>query len=150
MAFRLFRVTIWMVCLFRLFFPSIDNYLGMIESFENFGIILSGNVLLTLGFLFTIIVHCRLGQEWRSGIDPEGPSRIISHSFYKYSRNPMFLGVAVSQVGFFLALPSIFTFVCLVVGLYTLNRQALAEEKHLLKVFPEEYKIYSSMVCRWI
>lgn len=149
MLFRLFRVAIWMVCLFRFIIPSFDNYLGFIPIFQSFGVILLGNFLLTIGFIFTITIHCSLGKKWRSGIDPEGPIQLISHSFYKYSRNPMFLSIAVSQIGFFIALPSIFSLVCLLIGLYTLNRQAKSEEQHLSRVLPKEYKHYCSRVKRW-
>ncbi|QFI37273.1 isoprenylcysteine carboxylmethyltransferase family protein [Moritella marina ATCC 15381] len=150
MAFRLFRVGIWLICLFRVFQPSIDSYLGLIPMLETSLVILSGNILLTLGFISTIIIHLKLGKTWRSGIDPNGPKSIISKGFYKYSRNPMFLCVAISQFGFFLAIPSLFTLICLIIGIYTLYSQTLAEEKHLSRVLPLEYKNYSSQVRRWI
>lgn len=149
-AFRFFRAAIWMVCCFRFFLPSIDNYLGMMLTLQSTPIILTGNVLLSVGFLFTIFIHCKLGSKWRSGIDPNGPQSLIVHSFYRYSRNPMFLSVTISQIGFFLALPSVFSCVCLVIGLYTLHRQILAEEAHLALAFPDEYTLYCSNVRRWI
>jgi len=150
LTFRVFRAVIWMVCLFRLFFIPLDNYLGEISLLQNFLSIIIGDILLAFGFLLTITVNRRLGEHWRSGIDPSGPVQLISDGFYKYTRNPMFLGVAISQFGFFLALPSVFTFVCLVIGLYTLHSQVLSEEKHLAEVYPNEYKNYTSQVRRWI
>ena len=50
MTFRLFRVLIWMVCVSRLFFPALDQYLGVITSFDNALVLILGNVLLTFGF----------------------------------------------------------------------------------------------------
>lgn len=150
MTFRFFRVAIWMVCLFRVFFPEIDNYLGGISALQSTPTILSGNILITLGFILTLVVHYNLGKDWRSGIDPKGPSKIISHGFYKYSRNPMFIFIAVSQLGFFLALPTIFSLVCLVVGVYTLKKQTQSEELYLSNAFPKEYQHYSSVVPRWL
>jgi protein-S-isoprenylcysteine O-methyltransferase Ste14 len=61
----------------------------------------------------------------------------------------MFLGVAAAQVGFFLALPSVFSAICLIVGLSVLQRQVLAEEAHLSGRFSEDYKDYSTRVRRW-
>jgi protein-S-isoprenylcysteine O-methyltransferase Ste14 len=150
MTFRFFRIVIWMVCLFRLVIPSVDNYLGMIASLEIYLIILAGNILLTIGFFSTIIIHIRLGKDWRSGIDPAGPNNIISTGVYKFSRNPMFLCIVISQIGFFLALPSLFSLICLTIGVYTLYRQVIAEEKHLMELFPIEFKNYSMQVHRWI
>lgn len=150
MMFRFFRVVIWMICLWRLFFPSIDTGLGLFESLQHFMVILSGNVLLTLGFVFTIGVHFSLGAGWRSGVDPEGPVKLVSTGAYKYSRNPMFLGVAISQAGFFLALPSVFSLVCLCFGLLMLHRQVQAEEHHLSEQFPQAYEVYAARVRRWL
>ncbi|MEW6997989.1 isoprenylcysteine carboxylmethyltransferase family protein [Colwelliaceae bacterium BS250] len=148
--FGIFRASIWMVCVFRFYFPSIDDYLGMISSLENIPIIITGNVLITFGFLLTVIIHFSMGCKWRSGIDPKGPEQLITDGFYQFSRNPIFLCIALSQMGFFLALPSVFSLTCLIIGLYTLYRQTLSEERHLLEVFPSKYRIYLTKVRRWI
>jgi len=150
MVFRVFRFGIWMVCLFRWFFPATDGYLGIIVDMNVWAVVLTGDILLTAGFLFTLLVHFSLGRQWRSGIDPSGPETLRTDGFYKYSRNPMFLGVATAQVGFFLALPSLFSVVCLLIGLYTLRRQSMAEEDHLLKLFQTDYEDYKSRVRRWL
>ncbi|XPF94442.1 methyltransferase family protein [Colwellia sp. RE-S-Sl-9] len=150
MTFRFFRLSIWMVCLFRVFFEEIDNYLVMFTSLQTLPIIFTGITLMTLGFAMTIVVHRSMGDKWRSGIDLEGPKQLITNGFFKYSRNPIFLCVAVSQIGFFLALPSVFTLVCLIIGLLMLYRQILSEEKHLTKLFVNEYKIYTASVRRWL
>ena len=62
----------------------------------------------------------------------------------------MFCAVAVAQAGFFLALPSLFSLLCLAVGLWALSRQAKAEEEHLSQVFAEEYRQYTRDVPRWV
>lgn len=150
MVFRFFRAAIWMVCVFRWFFPAIDESLGIVSRLNIWPVVLAGNVLLTAGFAFTVAVHFSLGKQWRSGIDPAGPKSLRTDGYYRFTRNPMFLGVAVAQFGFFLALPSIFSGVCLLVGLYTLRRQTLAEEEHLLKAFPDKYRLYKANVPRWL
>ena len=139
-----------MVCLFRLFYPNIDNYLGMMNILELPSIIALGLILLTVGFLSTVLIHYSLGTEWRSGIDPSGPNRVITSGAYQFSRNPMFLCIAVAQLGFFFAMPSVFSLVCLTIGLYTLNRQTLEEEIHLSQKFPIEYATYVAKVRRWV
>ncbi len=150
MLFRAFRFTIWMVCLFRLFFPSLDSYLGFFAGLNVWPVVLVGNILLTAGFLFTVATHFSLGRDWRSGIDPRGPEKLKTDGVYRFSRNPMFLGVATAQVGFLLAMPSVFSGVCLLVGLYALYSQTVAEEAHLLKSFPQDYRRYANQVRRWL
>lgn len=149
MTFRLFRSLIWMVCLFRFFYPEIDGYLGLIIQAQTFPVILAGNLLLTIGFISTIVIHLYMKDKWRSGIDPQGPSGLITEGIYKYSRNPIFLSVVISQLGFFLALPSVFTLVCLIIGVTTLYRQIQAEENHLSHVFTKQYKEYCANTRRW-
>ncbi len=150
MTFRGFRITIWLICLARLFYPQVDNYLGLISALNQDWVIASGLILLTLGFGFTMRVHFSMGCDWRSGIDPSGPEALITDGPFRFSRNPMFLGIAFAQLGFFLALPSVFTLLCLIVGLAVLRRQALCEESHLTVLFGEAYRRYQSQVGRWL
>jgi protein-S-isoprenylcysteine O-methyltransferase Ste14 len=148
--FSAFRISIWTVCVARLLFPGVDNYLLLFDTLNVWPIVLAGNILLTAGFVLTLGVHFSLGRQWRSGIDPSGPENLRTDGFYRFSRNPMFLGVATAQTGFLLALPSVFSAVCLLVGLYTLHRQTLAEEGHLTKMFPRNYPLYKNDVRRWL
>ncbi len=148
--FGAFRITIWMVCLARWFSPDVDNYLGLFTTLNTWPIVLSGIVLLTLGFGMTLGVHFSLGQQWRSGIDPRGPQALKTDGCYRLSRNPMFLGIAIAQAGFFLALPSVFSAVCLLVGWYTLHNQTLAEEAHLRARFTQDYQRYTEATPRWL
>lgn len=150
MTFRGFRITIWLVCLFRLFYPQMDQYLGLIPALNHSLLIAGGMTMLTIGFLFTMTVHFNMGCHWRSGIDPRGPEKLITNGPFQYSRNPMFTGIALAQLGFFLALPSVFTLICLAVGLTVLRRQALCEESHLETIFGDAYQHYQSQVRRWV
>ena len=139
-----------MVCVCRLVFPGVDGYLGIFDELNIWPIVLAGDILLATGFLLAIRVHFSLGRQWRSGIDPQGPETLRTTGFYRYSRNPMYLGVATAQVGFFLALPSVFSGLALLVGLYALHNQTLAEEAHLMGMFPRAYGHYKGQVRRWL
>ncbi|MDF2178883.1 isoprenylcysteine carboxylmethyltransferase family protein [Aliiglaciecola sp. CAU 1673] len=150
MLFRVFRVSIWLICVLRCFYPSLDDYLGVAATLQTLPVLLMGLILLTMGFGFTLVVHFHLGSQWRSGIDPQGPERVLTQGVYHYSRHPMFVGVGISQLGFFLALPSVFTAICLLVGWTTLYRQALAEEQHLQERFSDAYRQYQASTPRWL
>jgi len=150
MVFRSFRVLIWCVCVLRVFFPSFDNYLGIFTPMLQWPILVLGNVLLIVGFVFTVLVHRSMGNLWRSGIDPSGPTELKTDSFFQFSRNPMFVSVGLAQLGFFLALPSAFSLVCLILGWLALHRQVIAEESHLANAFAYQYQNYKSRVPRWL
>ncbi len=149
-VFRLFRVTIWLVCVFRYFKPEVDHYLITIPTLEQYSLLLAGNILLSVGFIWVLMVHFYLGNNWRSGIDPDGPTLLVTTGIYRFTRNPMFIGIIVAQLGFFLALPSVFTAVCLLIGVIALRRQTQAEEQHLSEKFGAGYADYVAKVPRWI
>lgn len=150
MVFKCFRVAIWLVCVVRLFVPEVDNYLGMLTILNGWPGVMFGVFLLTAGFILTMFVHFHMASLWRSGIDPAGPIELKTTGLYEYSRNPMFLGVVAAQLGFFLALPSIFSMICFIVGLAAIYRQVLLEEEHLAQCFSVKYKEYKQLVPRWL
>lgn len=150
LLFKMFRAIIWLVCVIRVFVPATDNYLGMLLSFNFWPTLVLGNIFLTIGFLLTMVVHINLASNWRSGIDPLGPQQLKTSGLYSYSRNPMYIGVAMAQLGFFLALPSLFTLLCLMLGFYTLRSQISIEERHLQTRFKCGYLRYKAAVPRWL
>ena len=148
--FRFFRIAIWAVCVFRCFYPGLDSAIGYFDALSLWPILFAGFVLITTSFIFVVNVHIGCSDHWRSGIDPNGPSKLLTDGYYRYSRNPMFVGIASAQFGFFLSLPSMFSLICLVIGWYTLYGQAIAEERHLREQFPQAYPTYASAVRRWV
>ncbi|SBS29216.1 Isoprenylcysteine carboxyl methyltransferase (ICMT) family protein [Marinomonas aquimarina] len=148
--FDVFRVLIWLTCVLRFFFPAMDGYLGLLPGASSGIVVLIGDLVLTFGFASTILVHFYMGKVWASGVNQRGPSKLITSGLYRYSRNPIFIAILVSQVGFVLALPSVFSVVCLVVGVTTILRQVTVEEQHLAQVFPDTYPAYRNAVPRWV
>ena len=77
--------------------------------------------------------------------------KMVSSGLYKYSRNPMYIGVMITVVGeglylqystilwYALSLFIIFNFVVIFI-----------EEPHLEKKFGDEYKNYKKKTRRWI
>ena len=62
----------------------------------------------------------------------------------------MFLSILLGQFGFFLALPSVFTAVCLAVGVVVIIRQAMAEERALAAHFGVAWHEYEGRTRRWL
>ncbi len=150
MVFRVFRVTIWAVCVARAVDPDFDVHLGLWPAFQHPAVVLTGVSLLTAGFGLTLVSHFALGRYWRSGFDGKRPGALLQAGPYRFSRNPAFLGVIIAQVGFWLALPSWFSTVCLVVGVIAVYRQTLSEELHLDATNGAAYAEYKRHVPRWV
>jgi protein-S-isoprenylcysteine O-methyltransferase Ste14 len=149
-VFRVFRVFILGVCLVRLAWPGLDRYLVTFDALWRPVVLVLGCSLLVGSFLAVILIHYYMGEEWRSGTRAEDRTRLITTGPFTVSRNPMMLCVIVAQVGLFLALPSLFTLVCLVLGVWAVNAQVGVEERLLRQRFGEDYDTYVSHTPRWL
>ena len=148
--FRVFRTLIWGICVLRVLWPAVDNYLIPINLSHNLVINLFGICLMLIGFCLTMLSNFTLARDWRSGIDANNSTSLVTTGIFKFSRNPGYLGVAISQLGFFFALPTIFTLVCLGIGWLALHVQIRLEESHLFNTHKNQYVHYSEQVRRWI
>ncbi|GGF58449.1 methyltransferase family protein [Alteromonas lipolytica] len=150
LTFRVFRAAIWLFCVTIAVYPPVYAYLGPIHFLSVPQVMWSGAMFLVLGFALAVAANFTLGQQWRSGIVKTSTHKLIQKGLYRISRNPGYIGVAVAQLGFFLALPSIFSLLCLLVGLTALRRQALLEEAFLQERYDSEYLDYQRLVPRWL
>ncbi len=83
-------------------------------------------------------------------MDPTQNRHLLTGGPYGRSRNPVFMAVMVGQLGFFLAVPSVFFLVCLIAGVIVLTRQAMVEEKALAELFEDACEAYRRQVPRWL
>ncbi len=125
-----------------------------------FGFVLTGwvgkafAVLFALdGFLVVVlaIVQFKKHQTTVDPIDPTGASSLVTTGIYRYTRNPMYLGLALFLTAWGCYLGSV---TALVVGLvffvfYINTFQIAREELALNTLFGEEYAAYCQQVRRW-
>ena len=90
----------------------------------------------------------------RTTVDPvnfENVSKLVKNGIYKYTRNPMYLGMLIiilSTVIYYLNLFSVFTPIIFV--LWINKFQIVPEEKKLVEIFGDEYFNYKSKSRRWL
>ena len=147
--FRIFRAAILIVCVARAFWPQIDLLLVPLILFWQPTVLVTGNVLLLLGFVAILYTHFYMDQSWRSGIDEDDNVPLITRGPFAISRNPLFVLIQICQVGLFLSLPSVFTLLCLAVGVFVIQGQVRLEEKHLRRRYGDAYVAYCRSVPRW-
>ena len=88
----------------------------------------------------------------RTAIYPNRPaSRIVTHGPYRFTRNPMYVGLAFAYLGIALGLnmgwpPLLLPLVLLALGRFVIRR----EERYLAGAFGEEYDRYRARVRRWL
>jgi len=88
--------------------------------------------------------------SWRIGIDEENKTELITSGFFAISRNPIFLGIMVANIGLFSVLPNAFTLLIIALSTVSINTQIRLEEEFLLKEFGEQYVEYKKNVKRWL
>ncbi|WP_336367965.1 methyltransferase family protein [Marinobacter sp. C2H3] len=148
-TFNLFRAAILAVCLVRIV-ADIDPWLGRISWLYHGPVLLLGVACLLGSFTAINYLQAYMHEDWRSGPARSGDSpRLLMEGPFGRSRNPQFLAVMLGQLGFFLALPSVFSLVCLLVGVVVLARQARSEETALAERFGATYLAYRDRVPRW-
>jgi protein-S-isoprenylcysteine O-methyltransferase Ste14 len=90
----------------------------------------------------------------RTGQDPHPNTptpRVITSGFYRYSRNPGYLSLAVIQVGIALLLGNAWVLLALIPALVVMHHGViLREEAYLERKFGDEYLRYKESVRRWI
>lgn len=150
MTFRVFRVAILVACCARLAWPGFDTYLGPIPIVWHPAALLTGDALLLASFTAVLYIHFYLGKDWRSGTCQGSEARLITSGPFAVCRNPMMLFVMTAQIGLFLALPSVFTLICLAAGLWAVLAQVRVEEQMLEARYGAAYQAYVSQTPRWL
>ena len=109
--------------------------------------------LLILGFtVFTLAVKAFNRQKTTvNPLEPRQASSLVSSGIFKYSRNPMYLGMLI----ILLALSFKFNLVggiviSLFFYLFITKFQILPEEEAMNELFGDEFTEYSSRTRRWI
>ena len=108
-----------------------------------FGIAITIGVLSLLQFI-----------KKRTTVDPQRPGKaasIVDTGVYRFTRNPMYLGMLIALIAFCFKLGNGFTFLLIPVFIWYMNRfQIIPEEEILQQKFGADYINYKQQVRRWI
>ncbi|MEM6641838.1 MAG: isoprenylcysteine carboxylmethyltransferase family protein [Bacteroidota bacterium] len=143
-------VVLFLVCLALVFgtyywFPQLSYYFA-------YKVVLS-RIFLVAGLFCGVlgVLAFRLHGTSTKPNDPGVASSLVTSGIYRFSRNPMYLGLAliligaVIRIGNFVALSVLPLFV-----LYITYFQIMPEESVLSQKFPEDFEAYKNTTRRWI
>jgi protein-S-isoprenylcysteine O-methyltransferase Ste14 len=101
------------------------------------------------GFMLLLLGRFGLGNSFRLGTPKEGTSLIVG-GLYRFSRNPMYLGVyaTVLASALYTLNPVVILLAAFVVAIH--HKIVLSEEEYMQKVFGQEYLDYCHRVRRYI
>jgi protein-S-isoprenylcysteine O-methyltransferase Ste14 len=84
-------------------------------------------------------------------IPHKAPARLVTHGPYRFTRNPMYLGLNLTYVGASLWLNRMWPLLILPIVFTVLLRAViLVEERYMAERFGEEYRAYAARVRRFL
>ena len=117
----------------------------------NLSLILIGLGFIGLGFLLAFNSIARFVRA-KTGVVPFSESTtLITAGFYKYTRNPMYVGMNSFLLGLMLILKNPLNILFLIIFFFVVrNMFVLKEEVQMEETFGEDYLTYKRKVRRWL
>jgi protein-S-isoprenylcysteine O-methyltransferase Ste14 len=112
---------------------------------------LAGLLLSGLGLTICLAAHQQFKKIGTTLYPFNRPGKLVTGGMFRYTRNPMYLGLTVFLSGVWLLLGSLAPGVFVAAFLLIADRWYIAhEERNLLAVFGAAYAAYQSKTPRWI
>ena len=89
--------------------------------------------------LWIFVAQSQMADSWRIGIDQENETPLITKGLFSLSRNPIFLGILVADLGLFLVIPNALTLLIVVWVFHAIQIQVRLEEEFLIQTHNETY-----------
>lgn len=105
--------------------------------------------LLLPGTLITSVSFYHLGASLKVGL-PQQETTLKTKGLYRFSRNPLYLGVYLITIASVLYFPDLLNTVLAVTGIAVHHMITLSEEKFLAQRFGHAYEDYKKKVRRYI
>lgn len=150
---RYFKLTLLFLFIYTVlffFFPYSILQNCSINFLENNTIKYFGMSLMILSLAWVLIAQFQMKNSWRIGIDEELKTQLITTGLFKYSRNPIFLGMLMSLTGLFMTLPTFISLNFFIISNILIQIQIRLEEEFLLKQHGTYYLKYKKKVRRLI
>ena len=107
--------------------------------------------ILGLGCVLSASTQFRRINTTVNPLNPESASHLVVDGIFKFTRNPMYLGLCAVIFAFGIYVGTWFVFILLPLFVVSINYlQIVPEEIALQKLFGDEYVSYCNSVRRWI
>ncbi|PHS26434.1 MAG: isoprenylcysteine carboxyl methyltransferase [Methylophaga sp.] len=129
----------------------LDSYLPIIK--------LISNPWNKAGFIFVILglssdgvslVQFFRAHTTMNPIHPENADKLVTTGMYRFTRNPMYVGLVLLLLGWAIFLGSLLPFMMLPIFIVVMtNQQIIPEEQILEQKFGQQYRDFKYKVRRW-
>jgi len=147
--FKVIAVLAFTSVSFYVFGGNLYDYLMPIWYLECDGMQIAGWIIMHLSLVWIFTAQLQMKDSWRIGIDEKNKTELVTNGLFQYSRNPIFLGVILSNLGLFLVIPNLGTLLVLALSYFSIQIQIRLEEEFLQKQFGNDYLVYCKTVKRW-
>ncbi|MBO9691266.1 isoprenylcysteine carboxylmethyltransferase family protein [Chryseobacterium sp.] len=148
--FKLILFALLTYTMLLLFFPENVFPAFKIEMLEDDAVKYTGIIIMGLALIWVIIAQLQMKDSWRIGIDSTTKTELVTDGLFRLSRNPIFLGMTASLVGFFLVFSSVIAFSFLLIGSMLMQIQIRLEEEYLQQEHGQIYIDYKKKVKRML
>lgn len=112
-----------------------------------------GGLLMASGFAIALSALRLFRQAGTTStpLEPEKASSLVTDGIYRYTRNPMYVGLSLLVIGVGVGLGTLALIVVLPLFLRVITvRQILPEEAAMEHLFGQDYLDYKARVRRWL
>ena len=102
----------------------------------------SGLLIYLFGIVFTIVAVLNFATSPKD--------KVITKGLYRFSRNPMYIGMLLMQIGLGIACSSWLYLLLTVVLIILLKAILSSEERYCLDRYGDDYRKYMNSTPRWI
>lgn len=148
--FKITIITLFIYTVLLLLFPQTVFSTFRINILDLDSIRYAGITLMITAFIWVVTAQVQMKNSWRIGIDCKTKTELITHGLFRFSRNPIFLGMMVSLIRFFLAFPTVIAFIFSLMGCILMQIQIRLEEEYLQKQHGQAYLTYKKRVGRML
>ena len=108
----------------------------------------AGAALMLCGIALLAIAQLHLGASWRIGIEEGAKPGLVTDGLYRYSRNPIYLGLLTTVAGYAALLPTVVS-AALLIGTYVgMRAQIAGEEAYLVATYGDAFRDWARRVGR--
>lgn len=103
-----------------------------------------------IGAAIVIVAQVQMGRAWRVGVRAGDAPLFVAHGLFRFSRNPIFVGMMLVGLGSALAAMTWWAWTALAIFIASCGVQVRIEEVHLEASFGVRYRDFRAAVPRWL
>ncbi len=112
---------------------------------------IAGIAILMLGLMMAAMAAGAFHRAGTPLVPFERSTRLVTDGWYRYTRNPMYLGMTLVLLGGGIALGELSALLPVPVFVFVMQKYfVLDEEKMLTELFGDDYRAYQRRVRRWL